>query len=176
MTRDERIRDLRAAGVPLRQIAEQERCSVSTVNRAVNPAYAEQNRQGSKAAKARRTGTCADCGAVTRYNGRTTRGASVRCLTCAARHSGQAKKRWTQDVIAAKIQQWNRIYGNPPKMLDWNPHRLDGHRLLRFQTGDWPGFTSVVRAYGSWNNAIQSAGLEPRKPGRQPKRTSSYAG
>jgi hypothetical protein len=154
-TRDDRIREQRAAGVPLRQIAEQERCSLSTVNRAVNPAYAEQNRQGSKAAKARRT---------------------VRCLTCAARHSGQAKKRWTPDVIAAKIQQWNRIYGNPPKMLDWNPHRLDGHRLLRFQTGDWPGFTTVVRAYGTWNTAIQAAGLQPRNPGRQPKRTSSYAG
>lgn len=52
-----------------------------------NAAAAERSRAASRAAKQRRRGTCEDCGAVTRYNGRTVNGPSRWCPSCGSRHS-----------------------------------------------------------------------------------------
>lgn len=52
----------------------------------------EVQRRLSREAKRRRVGTCEDCGAATRYNGRTINGASRLCCPCANRRIGHAKR------------------------------------------------------------------------------------
>lgn len=52
----------------------------------------ENNRRASREAKRRRTGTCEDCGATTRYNGGKGKPVSSLCLSCAAKRSGVAKR------------------------------------------------------------------------------------
>lgn len=52
----------------------------------------ENNRRASREAKRRRTGTCEDCGATTRYNGHKGKPVSRICNPCAARRSGLAQR------------------------------------------------------------------------------------
>jgi hypothetical protein len=52
----------------------------------------ERNLRLSREAKRRRTGTCSDCGAVTRYGGRKGEPVSERCFKCAAVLAGKTKR------------------------------------------------------------------------------------
>jgi hypothetical protein len=55
-------------------------------------------------------------------------------------------------------------------MADWDPHRarrLGQHwRVARYQQGDWPSARSVARHFGSFTNAVLTAGLLPRDRGK----------
>jgi len=167
MNARERAAHLESLGFPLPLIADRVGVSKSTIYRWLRPDYAAKSRRWSREAKQRRTGTCEDCGAETRYNGRTTHGASSLCLRCAQRRDAERRTVWTRARIIAAIQEWARLYGEPPAMADWNPwaceHELgDYDRPARYEAGDWPTCSWVVRRFGRWNDAIAAAGFQPR--------------
>jgi hypothetical protein len=73
------------------------------------------------------------------------------------------------DVIEA-IREWTRRYGEPPATSDWSPTRArragQQWRAERYEAGDWPSVSTVVRRFGTFTAAVQAAGLEPRPRGR----------
>jgi len=73
------------------------------------------------------------------------------------------------DILRA-IQEWNRLYGEPPALADWAParaRRLNHHwRVQRYLAGDWPHLSTVLKRFGTLGAAIAEAGLERRPPGR----------
>ena len=77
---------------------------------------------------------------------------------------------WTEEQICGAIRAWNARYGTPPRAADWHPalaRRLGQPDCAeRFQQGDWPNLTTVLRKFGSWNAAVKAAGFAPRKAGR----------
>jgi hypothetical protein len=118
-----------------------------------------------KARKARYAGVCVDCGAKTA--GGEGRRDEPRCHPCSARKSGIEQTKWTREVLIDRIHEWTALYGEPPAMADWSPWQAralgDEARARRFEIDDrWPWFTYVVRAFGSWNGAIEAAGFTPR--------------
>jgi hypothetical protein len=64
------------------------------------------------------------------------------------------------------IQQWADQYGAPPTALDWDPSRARrvGHawRARRFEAGGWPTARIVRGGFGTFNAAVEQAGLVPR--------------
>lgn len=121
--------------------------------------------------KAKLAPTCVICGARTHYSG-PKRGNSGYCkdhFKLNPEYHGGVRKKWKDETVLDKIREWNDLYGEPPTSVDWNPFEAKrrGHHLRaeRFLKGEWPWFTIVYRYFGSWNNAIELAGLEPRRSG-----------
>lgn len=115
--------------------------------------------------KASKGDPCTDCGTRTGFGAEQARVAEPRCPSCAIEHN----RRWTPDTITARIREWAALHGEPPAVPDWNPwtarHELnDSERAERYEAanGYWPGFTSVIDVFGSWNEAIAAAGFSPR--------------
>src|SRR3954454_23350635 len=91
---------------------------------------------------------------------------------------GAQVKRWTRELIIAKIVEWNDRYGEPPGSADWNPSlarwRAQEWRVERYYAGHWPSTNAVKRAFGgSFDAAVRAAGLEPARPG--PRRAARVA-
>jgi hypothetical protein len=83
---------------------------------------------------------------------------------------GAQVKRWTRELIIAKIVEWNDRYGEPPCSADWNPSlarwRAQEWRAERYREGQWPSTNAAKRPFGgSFVAALRAAGLEPHKPG-----------
>lgn len=76
---------------------------------------------------------------------------------------------WSREEIIDAIGDWQRQYGRPPALVDWNPwlaRRLGYEdRAARWQAGRWPSANHVVRAFGTWNDAIKAAEQLPMTPG-----------
>lgn len=79
---------LRRAGWSYPRIAAEFGVHRNTVIRWLYPAYAERNREASRAVKRRRSGTCELCGGTTRYNGHGQVVSTV-CAVCAGRRNGE---------------------------------------------------------------------------------------
>lgn len=62
--------------------------------------------------------------------------------------------RWTPELIAYAVDLWYRRHLHVPTADEWE-HAGDDH----------PSTKTVLRVFGSWNEAVLSAGLVPRKPG-----------
>jgi len=62
-----------------------------------------------------------------------------------------------QATIISKMQTWEVLYGEPPKVADWR--KVGGT--------SWPSYLTVIRAFGSWDDAMREAGFEPRGRGRR---------
>lgn len=83
--------------------------------------------------------------------------------------------RWTRDLVIARMQEWTRVYGGPPSVMEWMPTqaRLRGRPewAQRFADakGHWPGARTVMRLFGSWTAGLAAAGLEPRACGARKK-------
>lgn len=115
-------------------------------------------------------GVCERCGGVTQSDG--TSKPSRFCSQCGPAQGGKKSKVWTEERVIAAIQWWDDRYGEPPALVDWSPtqarHLGDEERALRAErhiaAREIPWFTSAVRAFGSWNDAIRAAGFEPRQP------------
>jgi transposase-like protein len=146
----------------------------STVFRWVNPRYAETQRLRSRALKNAYRGTCIDCGGSTSCGGKKNN-AAVRCQPCERmfRRSAEyaaTRRKWSKELIVARMQEWATIYGEPPTNNDWNPYgarRLgDEERAQRYlaQPGYWPEHMAVYRHWGSWNAAIEAAGFVANAP------------
>lgn len=154
---------LRAEGLTHREIADRLSITLSAVRNVLyDPDGSKQ-----RARRATYVGTCSDCGTPTRSNG--TSRPSPRCPECATRANAEAALKWTPEIIIARIQEWARLYGEPPALADWNPTTCadvyhDWARARRFHeaSGHWPWFVTVIERFGSWNAAIEAAGLEPR--------------
>src|SRR5919206_3980197 len=83
---------------------------------------------------------------------------------------GAQVKRWTRELIIAKIVEWNDRYGEPPCSADWNPSlarwRAQEWRAERYREGHWPSTNAAKRLFdGSFDAAVRAAGLEPHRPG-----------
>lgn len=80
---------------------------------------------------------------------------------------------WTKERITLAIQSYAAIYGQAPAADDWAPSRAtrSGRPELAErwrEDGCWPSHYTVIRKFGSWNNAIRAAGFKPRPVGRRP--------
>jgi hypothetical protein len=71
------------------------------------------------------------------------------------------------EAILTALVEWTRRYGDVPAMADWDPHRArrlgQYWRIARYQQGDWPSARSVSHHFGSFTNAVLTAGLLPRE-------------
>ena len=74
--------------------------------------------------------------------------------------------RFSEDDILEKLEQWTSLYGAPPTTNDWEPSRArrakQHWRADRFLEGDWPTAGMVRRRFGTFNDAVRRAGLNPR--------------
>jgi transposase-like protein len=84
-------RSLRRDGWTLRKIAAFLDVGHTTVLYWTDEHAAERQRAASREAKRRRTGTCSECGALTRYNGHSAP-VSTLCQRCANRRNGAARR------------------------------------------------------------------------------------
>jgi hypothetical protein len=120
-----------------------------------------------RARKQRYAGTCISCGGPTDgTNGRDH--ASVRCARCAIEHQ-RSSARWTRETVRVAIRDWWRRFGRPPRASDWRTRTRIRELGVRNTTA-WP-LTSTVQALydGSWNAAIEDAGLPTLRPGQYPR-------
>lgn len=172
VTRGELVREYRRLideeGMTTREVARLFGKSISAVRNLLADPTGEKQRKR----RQRYQGTCQGCGKPT--TGCNGPGNAPRwCWDCyvaspEARAHAEEMTKWTPELIISRMQEWARIYGEPPAMHDWNPHRArhggDETRARRFEEADgyWPWFTLVVVRFGSWNAGIESAGFEPR--------------
>lgn len=86
----ERATELRAQGLGPTAIGRELGVAKTTVVAWTHPSYAARQRRLSREAKRRRTGTCIECGATTRYGGHETPGGISRyCADCGPAVGGQ---------------------------------------------------------------------------------------
>jgi hypothetical protein len=82
--------------------------------------------------------------------------------------------RFSREAIVERIQRWAGLYGEPPTIRDWDPSRArrtgQVWRAERFEAGEWPSVGMVKRQFGTFNAAVQAAGLTPREGPRRVKR------
>ena len=151
--------ELRRAGFTAAEIA-----GVLGVSRSrASELYCDPDRSRARARRNSYRGTCEVCGKPTDGSA----GRDKAPKRCAA-HRKERETLWTEAILIERIQEWASLYGQPPRMSDWNPHKAraegDDWRAERFLGDDrWPWFTSVVRRFGSWNAGIRAAGFEPRR-------------
>jgi hypothetical protein len=77
------------------------------------------------------------------------------------------RRPYTPDEILVALRRWTQQYGEPPSTVDWEPSRArrngQSWRADRFEAGNWPT-TRIVRArYGTFNAAVEEAGLVTRQ-------------
>lgn len=121
--------------------------------------------------------SCADCGRGVNSQGSNRHGVPL-CIWC----FDERNRKWTKRTIISAIRKFERKYGYPPAMRDWNPSAAlrDGRRDLaeRFcEDGCWPSSALVYRPgapFSRWSEAIEAAGFTPRKVGGRGK-TSEFA-
>lgn len=65
---------------------------------------------------------------------------------------------WTEESLIAALQAWEAIYGEPPKSANWQASKADE----RYRKHAWPTSSVVIQTFGSWNIALEAAGLEAR--------------
>jgi hypothetical protein len=166
MTRVERhaqIKRLKDAGLTFDEIA----AGLGIARSTATDAYYDPTGEKARARKAKNNGRCVDCGVETKNSGGKI--PPARCRPCAGIATGAARKVWTREAIVGAICAWANEHGEPPASSDWNPwgarnNLHDEARARRDEeAGDrWPGFTTVIRAFGSWNSAMQAAGYGTR--------------
>lgn len=64
--------------------------------------------------------------------------------------------KWSQEILIEKIRKWTVKHGEPPKVNDWRGP----------QQSKWPSYITVIRYFGTWDEAIKRAGYKPRGRGR----------
>ena len=168
VTRAEKARQaqaLRDQGLLLREIAERMGAKLATVHAWI----ADPDGSKLRARKDSYRGTCRECGAPTSGHAGPSKAAEL-CASCNGRLQGGKNRLWTQELVVARIREWNDIYGEPPAGPDWMPAKArainDPERERRFldAKGHWPNVVSVIRLFGTWNAAITAAGFTPRAP------------
>lgn len=159
----ERVAEMRASGMLLREIADDIGKSMSYVSSLLS----DPTGDAARARKDRLAKFCVGCGARVSYEG-------TRCRTCAS------VTYWTRGRILNAIREWATLTGTPPTATDWNPSHARAIRdvgephLWSDNPDRWPYSSIVQRTFGSWNAAVAAAGFIPRRPGeRGPERFTS---
>ena len=93
------------------------------------------------------------------------------------------KVHWSEERIIEAIRAWSDEHGEPPRRTDWDPKRCEllaqaawekadewRKRAHLFRVGEWPSPRTVTEVFGSWNSAIEAAGLTPRLPSQRTAR------
>jgi hypothetical protein len=109
-------------------------------------------------------GECVSCGRQPMLDKMPTRHAYVPCVECGKPSSAgrcQActnvgRRYWTRLRIIQALLAQHEQTGRVPMARDW-----------RKSTPDHPTFQWTARLFGSWNEALQAAGLRPRPTGFQ---------
>lgn len=94
-------------------------------------------------------GRCEDCGATTCNGGAPPQ--PRRCLACASARK-HAERHWTPEAIREALRAWAAEHGRTPTV----PETV-GDRAL-------PPFATAQREFGSWNAALEAAGLPLNRP------------
>lgn len=61
----------------------------------------------------------------------------------------RTRKQWTNESIIECIRTWHEEHGWPPTQGDWHKNEK------------YPSVHIVARRFGTWNKAIEAAGLKP---------------
>lgn len=145
---------LRAKGLYVREIAVALDVPRSTITSWLLPHTKESQRLW----RLRNAGTCVDCGGPTDASGGRAKVAK-RCHGCAVAH-GRSQKYWTRERIIEAIERWVETHDQIPSAADWIRAAPDQSH---------PAISSVYApragVFGSWNEAIEAAGFEPRAVG-----------
>jgi hypothetical protein len=97
--------------------------------------------------KAQYSTPCVDCGGPTGGSNGRGEHASKRCVACDLVYRTETAE-WTRDTIIAAIRRWALEHGEPPTAPDWR------------RRGDyWPGASMVLRIFGLWADAVETAGF-----------------
>ena len=82
---------------------------------------------------------------------------------------------WDRARIVAALHDWNRLWGQPPRSYEWAPASSGarrrptlGCRLWAVRHPRWPSKATVARHFGTWNAALEAAGLPLRRPTTAP--------
>lgn len=70
------------------------------------------------------------------------------------------RRKWNRELAVDAIQRWEAQHGEPPRTTQWQ---------TKTQGFDHPVTQTLVQMFGTFNNAIKAAGLQPRTVGRPTK-------
>lgn len=150
-----RAQELRAAGVPARDIAVVLGVCRETIYRWLDPEYAERCRAHSRMAKQRRTRPCATSGCrnIAKYAGHGGDGVATYCQSCNGLIRADRNKAlaYTRDEIVAAFQRFAESHGRAPKVVDFQGKGMS------------PSADTVYRRFPSWDAALLAAGLPARR-------------
>ena len=80
---------------------------------------------------------------------------------------GVRERRYSQAEVLDAVRRWAHQYGEAPTSVDWEPARArrmgHGWRAERFEDGRWPTVRIVRGHFGTFNDAVRRAGLQPRR-------------
>jgi len=69
-----------------------------------------------------------------------------------------------REFFIAEIQAWAASHdGQPPRHVDWHITKAQ-RRGIRYEEG-WPSPIPLTNHFGSWAQALEAAGFDPRRPG-----------
>jgi hypothetical protein len=84
------------------------------------------------------------------------------------------QRRYSRPEILEAMRAWAGRYGEPPRVVDWEPARArrlgEPWRAARFESGEWPTAGMVRAQFGQFNAAIEEAGLPAR---HRPRRVAA---
>lgn len=101
---------------------------------------------------------CIECGQP--------RGTGTYCADCAQK----VNQLWTRQVIIDALKRFEREFGRRPAASDLSSNtanrRYFPERVTRFEETDWlPHINTVIRRFGTFNQAMRAAGLRTNRPG-----------
>lgn len=74
-----------------------------------------------------------------------------------------ARDYWTRAKIRNAAERWRELYGQAPRPIDFNPTDAkrfgDPDAAERFRDGHYPSSKTVVKEYGSWDQALKAWGM-----------------
>lgn len=133
-----------------------------------SPAY-QRELAASRVLKKRYGGHCQRCGAPTSHGNSRNPGPSQHCQSCAGAIATE-NAFWTRDRLIDAARRWAAIHGHAPAANEWrNADREFPHPAFADCYGH--GGYGKREGWGTWNDFIRAAGLEPRRPGERIKRT-----
>src|SRR3954466_1437353 len=81
------------------------------------------------------------------------------------------RRGWTREAVIEALQRWQAEEGRPPRAYEWAPWAAAALGIRSAQTRKWeravdrgPSLEVAVARWGSWRQALQSAGLPTHPP------------
>lgn len=76
-------------------------------------------------------------------------------------------KNVTREEVIHLFREWFKIYGEPPRVIDWDPgiaSRQGKYEVAKrfLEEGAWPPASTVVSIFGSFSAGVIAAGFYPR--------------